>query len=150
LELPRSLLIVDDEPHVRGLVKLIAASVGVSVIREAEDGERAVLMHRQHRPDMVFMDIHMPRLDGLLALKAMRLIDRRVHVVMLTSVNASDVVRQCLDAGADGYILKNAPADELAQQIRQAISDMRQDSRAQADAGRVMPGSGAARHEGTP
>jgi DNA-binding NarL/FixJ family response regulator len=51
----------------------------------------------------------------------MRLIDRQVHVVMLTSVNATEVVRQCIDAGADGYILKDVPAPMLAQEITRAI-----------------------------
>jgi DNA-binding NarL/FixJ family response regulator len=117
----RSLLVVDDEPHVRSLVRLVASAAGISSVVEAEDGERAVQLHRRLRPDLVFMDIHMPRLDGVTALKAMRLIDRQVHVVMLTSVNATEVVRQCIDAGADGYILKDVPAPMLAQEITRAI-----------------------------
>lgn len=120
-----TLLVADDEPHVRSLVRLVASAAGVTSVIEAEDGERAVLLHRRLRPDLVFMDIHMPRLDGVTALKAIRLIDQRVRVVMLTSVNASDVVRQCLDAGADGYILKDAPAPMLAQEITRAVAEAR-------------------------
>lgn len=110
-------MVVDDERHIRNLLRLIVSSLGAEVVAEAEDGVRALELYKQFSPDMVMLDINMPRLDGIGVLTEIMAINPNTLVVMLTSLNAIDVVRKCLDLGARNYILKNVPAAELQQLI---------------------------------
>jgi len=111
------ILIAEDEAHIRSLIALIVTSLGAEVIGEASDGEQALSLYQQHRPDMVILDINMPKLDGIAVLKQIMAINPRTLVVMLTSLNALDVVKECIDAGAWNYILKNTTAEELHKAI---------------------------------
>ena len=113
------LLIAEDEAHIRSLINLIVTSLGAEVVAEASDGEQALSLYKQHRPDMVILDINMPKLDGVAVLKQVMAINPRTLVVMLTSLNTLDVVNECIDSGAWNYILKNTTAEEL----HKAISD---------------------------
>lgn len=110
-------LVADDEPHIRSLISMIISSLGGEVVAEAEDGEQAVRLFQQHRPDMVLLDINMPKLDGLHVLKAIMASSPDTMVVMLTSLNTTEIVTQCLESGASNYILKNLTAAELRQEI---------------------------------
>lgn len=112
-------LIADDEPHIRSLISLIVTSLGAEVVGEATDGEQALSMYKQFSPDMVLLDINMPKVDGISALKKIMAINNRTLVVMLTSLNALETVKDCIDSGAYNYILKNTTAEEL----RKAISE---------------------------
>lgn len=106
-------LIADDEPHIRSLIGIIVTSLGAEVVAEAEDGEQALSLYKQHRPDMVLLDINMPKMDGVTALKQIMAINNKVLVVMLTSLSALETVKECIDSGAYNYILKNTTAEEL-------------------------------------
>lgn len=110
-------LIADDEAHIRSLIRLIVESLGAEVVAEAADGEQALNMYRKFIPDMVMLDINMPKLDGISVLKRIMEINPRTLVVMLTSLNALDVVKECIDIGAYNYILKNTTAAELLKEI---------------------------------
>lgn len=112
-------LIADDEPHIRSLISLIVTSLGAEVVGEATDGEQALSMYKQFSPDMVLLDINMPKVDGISVLKKIMAINNRTLVVMLTSLNALETVKDCIDSGAYNYILKNMTAEEL----RKAISE---------------------------
>lgn len=112
-------LIADDEPHIRSLISLIVTSLGAEVIAEAGDGEQTLSLYKQHQPDMVLLDINMPKLDGISVLKKIMAINNRTLVVMLTSLSALETVKECIDNGAYNYILKNTTAEEL----RKAISE---------------------------
>ena len=111
------ILIAEDEAHIRSLIALIVVSLGAEVVAEASDGEQALSLYQQLRPDMVILDINMPKLDGISVLKKIMAIDPRTLVVMLTSLNALDVVKECIDSGAWNYILKNTTAEELNKAI---------------------------------
>jgi two-component system chemotaxis response regulator CheY len=117
-----SVLIADDEEHIRSLIKLIIGSMNAEVVAEAADGEQALKLYQQYRPDMVILDINMPKLDGISVLKEIMKINSNALVVMLTSLNALDVVRECVDNGAWNYILKNSSATELLNEITQSWS----------------------------
>lgn len=110
-------LIADDEPHIRSLISLIVTSLGAEVVAEATDGEQALSLYKQLSPDMVLLDINMPRMDGITVLKQIMAINNRTLVVMLTSLNALEVVNECIDNGAWNYILKNTTAGELHKAI---------------------------------
>ncbi|MDO8412952.1 MAG: response regulator transcription factor [Gallionellaceae bacterium] len=110
-------LIADDEPHIRSWIGLIFTSLGAEVIAEASDGEQALSLYKQFSPDMVLLDINMPKMDGIAVLKQIMVINNRTLVVMLTSLNALEIVKECIDNGAWNYILKDTTADELHKAI---------------------------------
>lgn len=116
-------LIADDEPHIRKLINLIVSSLGAQVVAEVSDGEQAVNMFKQLLPDIVLLDINMPKMDGISALKQIIAIKPQTLVVMLTSLNTLDIVNECLDAGAYNYILKNTTAGELHKEISETWAE---------------------------
>ena len=112
-------LVAEDEPHIRSLISMILASLGSEVVAQAADGEQALSMYKQYAPDMLMLDINMPKMDGISVLKQIMAINNRTLVVMLTSLNALEVVKECIDNGAYNYILKNTSAAELSTAISQ-------------------------------
>lgn len=110
-------LIADDEPHIRSLISLIISSLGAEVVAEAEDGEQALSLYKQVSPDMVLLDINMPKVDGVVVLKQIMSINDRTLVVMLSSLNTLEVVKECINNGAWNYILKDTTAEELHKEI---------------------------------
>lgn len=116
-------LVADDEPHIRALISMIISSLGGDVVAEAGDGEQALRLFELHRPDMVLLDINMPKVDGLHVLKKIMEASPDTMVVMLTSLNSTEVVKQCLERGARNYILKNLTAAELRQEISTTWAD---------------------------
>ncbi|MDP1611479.1 MAG: response regulator [Sulfuritalea sp.] len=125
-------LIVDDERHIRSLIRLIVSGLGAEVVGEAGDGEQALELYKQLSPDITMLDINMPKLDGISVLKQIVAMNPRALVIMMTSLNAIDVVKECIDNGARNYILKNMPADELAKMIGETWGEYLADIRAAA------------------
>ena len=114
------LVLADDQALVRAGFRLILESeAGIEVVGEANDGDQAVTMTRRLRPDVVLMDVQMPRMDGL---EATRQItgpgDVCSRVVILTTFERDDYVFEALQAGASGFLLKNAPPEELVHAVR--------------------------------
>ena len=112
------LLLADDEPHVRLYVKSLMKTMGCEIVGEAGDGKRALELFDQVSPDLVLLDINMPVMDGITALKAMRQRSGKVAIVMLTSLASAEVVEQCLEAGATYHLRKDLPMGELKQEIK--------------------------------
>ncbi len=120
-EHPIKVLIVDDQAMVRqGFGALLAAQPDIEVVGDAADGADAAEAVRRLIPDIVLMDVRMPEVDGLEAtrriLRAPGL--RHPKVVMLTTFDLDDYVYEALRAGASGFLLKDAPADELIRAVR--------------------------------
>jgi DNA-binding NarL/FixJ family response regulator len=115
------ILIADDEALVRGGLRMIlGAQPGIDVVAEAVDGEEAAVLTARHRPDVVLMDIHMPRLDGVAATGQI-LADRpECRVVMLTTFDLDEYIYRSLRAGACGFLLKTTPPKELASAVHAA------------------------------
>jgi DNA-binding NarL/FixJ family response regulator len=89
-----------------------------AVIGEAEDGEEAVEFFRRHHPDVVLMDVNMPRMDGIAALVAIRAEFAAARVILLTAFDTDEDIYRGMQAGARGYLLKDAPLDTLLGAIR--------------------------------
>jgi CheY-like chemotaxis protein len=106
-------LIADDEAHIRKLVATIVRSLGGDVVAEAGDGESAVRLAAEQRPDLAILDINMPLLTGDQALARMLAVEPRIIGVMMTAQDTMDAVRHCLAIGARDYILKSNPAVDI-------------------------------------
>ncbi|WP_410789076.1 response regulator [Kribbella sp. C-35] len=113
------LLIVDDEALVRaGLKMILESDEELEVVAEADDGADAARMVKEHRPDVVLMDIRMPRLDGLAATREVQALPDPPKIVVLTTFDLDDYVFRALQAGASGFLLKDTPPRELVQAIK--------------------------------
>jgi DNA-binding NarL/FixJ family response regulator len=114
-------LIADDHGVIRdGLGRLIAALPDMEVVATAADGEEAVEQARAAEPDVILMDLDMPRLDGIEATRRVLAERPRTAVLVLTSFSDRPRIMGALEAGAAGYLLKDVPADEVAEGIRSA------------------------------
>ena len=118
---PIRVLVVDDHAVVReGLRSFLELQDGIEVAGEAGDGQEAIEAGERLRPDVVLMDLVMPNLDGLAAMRALRERVPTARVIVLTSFLDDDKLLPALRAGAAGYLLKNAAPRELARAIRAA------------------------------
>ncbi len=125
-------LVVDDHGVVRaGLDQLLSATPGVEVVGRATDGRAAVTQAAALQPDVVLMDLSMPVLDGVEATRRIVAAGGPSRVVILTSFSDQDRVLAAIDAGARGYVLKDAEPDELVRAIRAAaVGDVPLDPKA--------------------
>jgi DNA-binding NarL/FixJ family response regulator len=112
-------LICDDQALVRvGLRKILETEPELTVAGEAADGEDAVVESRRLRPDLVLMDIRMPILDGIEATRRITRAQPSTRVLILTTFGLDEYVYQALHAGASGFMLKDAPPEEIAAAVR--------------------------------
>jgi DNA-binding NarL/FixJ family response regulator len=118
---PIKLLIADDHPVVRdGLSSMFARDPEFEVLGEAADGAEAVRLAQALRPDVVLMDLRMPGMDGVTAITELARRKVAVRVLVLTTYDTDSHVLPAIEAGATGYLLKDAPRDELLRAVRAA------------------------------
>jgi DNA-binding NarL/FixJ family response regulator len=118
---PIRVLIADDQTIVRdGLVMLLGMLPQVVVVAAAADGDEALRLAETHRPDVVLIDIRMPRCDGIEATRRLRELDPRIAVVVLTTFSDDESIFGALRAGARGYLTKDASADEIVRALELA------------------------------
>jgi DNA-binding NarL/FixJ family response regulator len=118
---PVRLLIADDHPVVRdGLSGMFAADSGFEVLGEAGDGAEAVRLARALRPDVILMDLRMPEMDGVTAIAELARHGVTARVLVLTTYDTDSHVLPAIEAGATGYLLKDAPRTELLRAVRAA------------------------------
>lgn len=114
-------MIVDDHAVVRsGLAAFLMAYDDFELVGEAPDGEKALSICSEKRPDVILMDLFMPGMDGAAATREIRMKYPSVQVIALTSFKEQNLIKDALEAGAIGYLLKDVTADELAAAIRAA------------------------------
>jgi DNA-binding NarL/FixJ family response regulator len=114
-------LVVDDHAVVReGLRTFLELQEGIEVVGEASDGEEAIERAAEADPDVVLMDLVMPRLDGVEAMRRLRARQPRARVIVLTSFHDDERLLPAIQAGAAGYLLKNVEPRELARAVRAA------------------------------
>lgn len=112
-------VLVDDDPLVRSaLTLMLGGQPDLEVVGEAGDGREGLATIERLRPDVVLMDIRMPRLDGLAATRALHARSEPPRVIVLTTFDADDHVVEALAAGADGFLLKDTPPPQIIEAIR--------------------------------
>lgn len=120
-ESPIRLLIADDHPIVRdGLRGMFAGDARFEVVAEAGDGGQAVDLALALDPDVILMDLRMPRTDGVTAIRRLTETGSRARVLVLTTYDTDSDVLPAIEAGATGYLLKDAPGDELMRAVESA------------------------------
>jgi DNA-binding NarL/FixJ family response regulator len=120
---PIRLVIADDHPVVRdGLSGMFADDPGFEVLGEAADGAEAIRLAQTLRPDVILMDLRMPGMDGLAAITELARRDMPTRVLVLTTYDTDLYVVPAIEAGAIGYLLKDAPREELLRAVRAAAA----------------------------
>jgi DNA-binding NarL/FixJ family response regulator len=116
---PVTVVIADDQRMVRhGFRVILEAEPGITVVAEAGDGVEAVALVRRHAPAVALLDIRMPVMDGLQAARQVIALGPATRVLILTTFDADDYVYEALRAGASGFLLKDAPAEQLVTAVR--------------------------------
>lgn len=119
-----TILVVDDEAHIRKLVGLIAKQLGEPTILEAVNGAEALEIYDRERPDLVLLDISMPVMDGLETLKRLRVLDPDANVIMLTSMANRQSVDEAVNHGALNYLRKDMPREEIREALAQTVAEL--------------------------
>ncbi|MFI0479883.1 response regulator [Actinomadura sp. 9N215] len=120
---PIRVLIVDDDALVRaGLSMMLSNAADLDVVGDVADGAEVVGAVNQHRPDVVLMDIRMPRLDGLAATELLRARREPPEIIILTTFDTDDHIMRAMRAGASGFLLKHTPPPEIVRAIRQVAA----------------------------
>jgi len=107
-------LIVDDEAHARTYLRLVLNSLGVTTIWEATHGKEGLELYQYYRPDVVLLDVNLPLMSGEQVMAALTQIDPGAAVVIVTSQNEHETVKQFVRLGAMGYVLKHLAKEEMA------------------------------------
>ena len=116
------ILIVDDAAFMRMMIKDILVKNGYQVVGEASDGAQAVEKYRELQPDLVTMDITMPEVDGIAALKQIREIDPNAKIIMCSAMGQQAMVIDAIQAGAKDFIVKPFQADRVIEAIKKTLS----------------------------
>ena len=117
----KRILIVDDAAFMRMMIKDILTKNGYEVVGEAADGMQAVEKYNELRPDLVTMDITMPEMDGIAALKEIKAIDPNAVVIMCSAMGQQAMVIDAIQAGAKDFIVKPFQADRVIEAIQKAL-----------------------------
>ncbi|MCL0062585.1 response regulator [Peptococcaceae bacterium] len=117
----KKILIVDDAAFMRMMIKNIVTKAGYEVVGEAENGAQAVEMYKELKPDLVIMDITMPEMGGIQAVKAIKEIDPNANIIMCSAMGQQAMVMEAIQAGAKDFIVKPFQQDRILQAIKRII-----------------------------
>ncbi|HBI04952.1 MAG TPA: two-component system response regulator [Paenibacillaceae bacterium] len=118
----KRILIVDDAAFMRMMIKEILSSYGFEVVGEAHDGLMAIEKYCELRPDLVTMDITMPEMDGITALKEIKKFDPEAKVIMCSAMGQQAMVIEAIQAGAKDFIVKPFQADRVIEVIKKTLA----------------------------
>ena len=121
--MPKKIIIVDDAPIIRSMLKDILVQAGYDVIGECNNGREAVDVFRELRPDLLTMDIVMPEKDGIEAIRDILAIDGKAKIVMVTAVDQRVALMKAIRAGAVDYIIKPFESDRVLSAVRSALGE---------------------------
>lgn len=117
----KNILICDDAAFMRMMIKDILSKNGYNVIGEAENGLKAVEKYKEVAPDLVLMDITMPEMDGIQALKEIRKVDAGAKVIMCSAMGQQAMVIESIQAGAKDFIVKPFQADRVIEAVKKVV-----------------------------
>ncbi len=120
----RKIVIVDDEANIRFALKKLCQLLEVEVAGEGGSGEEAVALYAREQPDLILLDINMPRKNGDQALEEILKINPAAYVMMLTSVADMNTVRKCIALGARNYILKDNPLPKIKDMLVKSLREL--------------------------
>lgn len=115
-------LVVDDAAFMRMMIKDILRKGGYEVVGEAEDGARAIEKFRELRPDLVTMDITMPDMDGITAVKEIRRVDPNAIIIMCSAMGQQAMVIDAIQAGAKDFVVKPFQPDRVLEAVRKVLA----------------------------
>lgn len=119
----KRILVVDDHPMLRkGVIDLLQLEEDLAAVGEASSGEEALSITRDYEPDLILLDLNMKGMDGIATIKALRNQDVFSRIVIFSVSDNPDCIREAINAGADGYILKDSEPEELISLVRQGVS----------------------------
>jgi CheY-like chemotaxis protein len=117
-------VLADDHPVVRdGLAAMVNQQADMEVVAEAGDGEEAIVLYEQHRPDVRVLDLRMPKRDGVAVVQRVLEINPKACILIMTTYDGDEDIFQCLSQGAKGYLLTDAPRQEILSAIRAVSED---------------------------
>lgn len=117
-------LVVDDSLIMRRNITKMVEALGHKVIGEAKDGNEAIVFYTRLKPDLVTMDITMPEMDGITAVKELKKLDKDVKIIMVTSHGQEEMVLSAVRSGASGYLLKPVNLIKLRDSLRKIFPDL--------------------------
>lgn len=115
------ILIVDDAAFMRMMIRDILTKNGYDVVGEASDGAQAIEKYKEYKPDLITMDITMPEMDGITALKEIRKLDPNAKVIMCSAMGQQAMVIDAIQAGAKDFIVKPFQADRVIEAIKKTM-----------------------------
>lgn len=115
------ILICDDSAFMRMMIKKLLTDIGHEIVAEAADGKQAVQLYRQFKPDLVTMDITMPVMDGIQAVKHIHEDDPVARIVMVTAIGQRSIISDALKAGASGFIIKPFDPGQVEETIKKVL-----------------------------
>ncbi|ADG82381.1 response regulator receiver protein [Thermincola ferriacetica] len=116
------ILIVDDAAFMRMMIRDILSKNGYEIVGEAENGQVAVEKYQELKPDLVTMDITMPEMDGITAVKEIKKIDPNANIIMCSAMGQQPMVIDAIQAGARDFIVKPFQPDRVLEAVRKALS----------------------------
>jgi DNA-binding NarL/FixJ family response regulator len=121
---PANALIVDDEAHVRMLIRMLLKQLGIETVWDAADGNDALEKAAAHKPDVVLLDINLPQVGGLEVLAKLKAAHPTMPVIIVSSQSTMKTVIQTRELGAEAYVLKHAPKSEVLQMLSDAFDNI--------------------------
>jgi two-component system chemotaxis response regulator CheY len=119
-------IVVDDETHVRTLIKSVVSSMNCDVVGEAGNGRDAIALFDKLKPHMMLLDINMPLKSGKQALASIKEKHPKAFIIMLTSLTDRETIEDCIELGASGFIRKDLPIDEMREVIKKTWKTYRE------------------------
>jgi DNA-binding NarL/FixJ family response regulator len=135
---PSNALIVDDEPHVRVLIRVLLKQLGIETVWEAANGSEALEKAAAHNPNVILLDINLPQVGGLEVLAKLKAAHPAIPVIIVSSQSTMKTVIQTRELGAEAYVLKHAPKSEVLQMLSEAFDNIAENTKG-ADAAPQAP-----------
>ena len=121
---PVNALIIDDEAHVRVLIRMLLKQLGIETVWEAADGAAALEQAKTHTPNVILLDINLPHVGGLEVLARLKAAHPKIPVIIVSSQSTMKTVLQARELGAVSYVLKHAPKSEVLEMLSDAFDNI--------------------------